>query len=224
MYNYCGYIAIFEAGRERTKRIVKKEYPSINLNKPPSSIASLSNYTPRNKKNDEKSSKNDKDTQKSTVYRRTTFRLPIREPSAQNFDMYYYLAPNCEPATVKNILELYDETKSKLLQKKKALKAGIPLKPSDKTNVPLKESSIKNKENDSTNNNKSNVLGNAKSKNALQSSNKENLPDHPKKNNKENKGILTKSNLNASNILKPSTKGNKLKGIYYYCKTIHHCF
>lgn len=204
-------MSIFEAGRERTKRIVKKEYPSINLNKPPSSIASLSNYTPRNKKNDEKSSKNDKDTQKSTVYRRTTFRLPIREPSAQNFDMYYYLAPNCEPATVKNILELYDETKSKLLQKKKALKAGIPLKPSDKTNVPLKESSIKNKENDSTNNNKSNVLGNAKSKNALQSSNKENLPDHPKKNNKENKGILTKSNLNASNILKPSTKGNKLK-------------
>jgi len=200
-------MSIFEAGRERTKRIVKKEYPSINLNKPPSSIASLSNYTPRNKKNDEKSNKNDKDSQKSTIYRRTTFRLPIREPSAQNFDMYYYLAPNCEPATVKNILELYDETKSKLLQKKKALKSGVSLKSSDKTHLSAKESSVKDKENDINVINNKNVLGNSKSNNKnIPFSNKENLP---KKANKENKGILTKSNMNASNILKSSTKGNK---------------
>ncbi|ORX84702.1 hypothetical protein BCR32DRAFT_266145 [Anaeromyces robustus] len=200
-------MSIFEAGRERTKRIVKKEYPNINLNKPPSSIASLSNYTPRNKKNEDKSNKNDKD-HKSTVYKRTTFRLPIREPSAQNFDMYYYLAPNREPATVSNILELYDETKARLFQKKKALKSG--LKPSDKLNITLKDNALKNKEND-TNvpNNKSNILG---------TSNKVNLPNKEngnhtsktKKYNKENKGILTKSNINSSNILKSSIKTNKL--------------
>jgi len=204
-------MSIFEAGRERTKRIVKKEYPNINLNKPPSSIASLSNYTPRNKKNDDKSNKNDKDQHKSTVYKRTTFRLPIREPSAQNFDMYYYLAPNREPATVTNILELYDETKAKLLQKKKALKTGMALKPSDKLNhTNTKENQLKDKENNSNfANNKTNVLGNAKS-NKMPLSSKENLPDHQKKNTKDSKGVLTASNMNASNILKPSSKGNKI--------------
>jgi len=198
-------MSIFEAGRERTKRIVKKEYPNINLNKPPSSIASLSNYTPRNKKNEDKSNKNDKD-HKSTVYKHTTFRLPIREPSAQNFDMYYYLAPNREPATVTNILELYDEAKNRLIQKKKALKSG--LKPSE-DKLTSKDNILKDKENDiNISNNKSNVLGASNKANLL---NKENNSDLSKtKKNKENKGILTKSNMNSSNILKPSTKTNKL--------------
>jgi len=204
-------MSIFEAGRERTKRIVKKEYPSINLNKPPSSIASLSNYTPRNKKAEEKSNKNDKD-HKSTVYKRTTFRLPIREPSAQNFDMYYYLAPNREPATVTNILELYDETKSRLLEKKKT-------KASNNNNTkPIlpKEPVLKNKENYinmANHHNKTNVLGvsNKLNKASMPFSNKENLSEHPKKIGKENKGILTKSNMNATNILKSSAKTNKLK-------------
>jgi len=201
-------MSIFEAGRERTKRIVKKEFPSINLNKPPSSIASLSNYTSRNKKTDDKSNKNEKDI-KSTVYKRTTFRLPIREPSAQNFDMYYYLAPNREPATVTNILELYDETKSRLLQKKKELKAS--------NNKPIlpKEPVIKNKENYINivnSNNKTNTLNTSKlNKNSI--SNKENnISDQNKKMDKENKGILTESNMSSSNILKPSSKDNKIKG------------
>jgi len=201
-------IAIFEAGRERTKRIIKKEYPSINLNKPPSSIASLSNYTPRNKKIEEKTNKNDKD-HKSTVYKRTTFRLPIREPSAQNFDMYYYLAPNQEPATVTNILELYDEIKSKLIEKKKA-KVFCTNKL-----IISKEPILKNKDNYiNITNNKTNLLSASTklSKTSLPLSNKENHPSHQKKMGKENKGILTKSNMNNSNILKPSTKIDNLKG------------
>jgi len=134
--------------------------------------------------------------------------------------MYYYLAPNCEPATVTNILELYDQTKSRLLQKKKAMKNGTALKSSDKTNLPqsvdngVKENALKDKENDIniSNNHKNTGLGHAKSnKNSLPLSNKENLPEAThKKNNKENKGVLTKSNMNASNILKSSNKGNKL--------------
>jgi hypothetical protein len=200
-------MSIFEAGRERTKRIIKKEYPSINLNKPPSSIASLSNYTPRNKKIEEKTNKNDKD-HKSTVYKRTTFRLPIREPSAQNFDMYYYLAPNQEPATVTNILELYDEIKSKLIEKKKA-KVFCTNKL-----IISKEPILKNKDNYiNITNNKTNLLSASTklSKTSLPLSNKENHPSHQKKMGKENKGILTKSNMNNSNILKPSTKIDNLK-------------
>ncbi|OUM62628.1 hypothetical protein PIROE2DRAFT_61778 [Piromyces sp. E2] len=134
--------------------------------------------------------------------------------------MYYYLAPNCEPATVTNILELYEQTKSRLLQKKKAQKNGTALKSSDKMNLPppshgIKENALRDKENDIniSNNHKNTGLGHPKTnKNSLPLSNKENLSETVlKKSNKENRGILTKSNMNAANILKPSTKGNKLK-------------
>ncbi|ORX48688.1 hypothetical protein BCR36DRAFT_398104 [Piromyces finnis] len=112
--------------------------------------------------------------------------------------MYYYLAPNCEPAAVTNILELYDQTKSKLLQKKKAMKANTSLKQIDGGEDLSKENVLKDKENDvkkSTNSKKSSHA----------TSNKKNLSETSLK----NKGILTKSNTNVANIIK-SVKGHKL--------------
>jgi len=93
-------LSIYESGRERTKRVVKKEYPLVNINKLPSILT---------KGNDNIGVvwKNTNKIQSHTLF--ATTNLPSREPASKN-DIFYLVAPFKEPNTV-NIIEEFKKCK-----------------------------------------------------------------------------------------------------------------
>jgi len=93
-------LSIYESGRERTKRVVKKEYPLVNINKLPSILT---------KGNDNIGVvwKNTNKIQSHTLF--ATTNLPSREPASKN-DIFYLVAPFKEPKTV-DILEEFKKCK-----------------------------------------------------------------------------------------------------------------
>jgi len=95
-------LSIYESGRERTKRVVKKEYPLVNINKLPTILT---------KGNDNIGVvwKNTIKIQSHTLFSETN--LPCREPASKE-DIYYYVAPFKEPNTV-NIVDEFKKFKVK---------------------------------------------------------------------------------------------------------------
>jgi len=89
-------LSIYESGRERTKRVVKKEYPLVNINKLPSILT---------KGNDNIGVvwKNTNKIQSHTLF--STSNLPNREPESKN-DYFYLLAPFKEPKSIDIVEEL----------------------------------------------------------------------------------------------------------------------
>jgi len=89
-------LSIYESGRERTKRVVKKEYPLVNINKLPSILI---------KGNDNIGVvwKNTNKIQSHTLF--ATSNLPNREPESKD-DYFYLLAPFKEPKSVDIVEEL----------------------------------------------------------------------------------------------------------------------
>jgi len=96
-------LSIYESGRERTKRVVKKEYPLVNINKLPSILT---------KGNDNIGVvwKNTNKIQSHTLF--ATSNLPNREPASKN-DIFYLVAPFKEPKSV-NIVEEFKKCKKRL--------------------------------------------------------------------------------------------------------------
>jgi len=94
-------LSIYESGRERTKRVVKKEYPLVNINKLPSILT---------KGNDDIGVvwKNTNKIQSHTLFSETN--LPCREPASKD-DIYYYVAPFKEPKTVDNVIDEFKKFK-----------------------------------------------------------------------------------------------------------------
>jgi len=90
-------LSIYESGRERTKRVVKKEYPLVNINKLPSIL---------NKGNDNIGVvwKNTNKIQTHTLFSSTN--LPSREPASKD-DIFYLIAPFNEP----NSIDIVEEFK-----------------------------------------------------------------------------------------------------------------
>ncbi|OUM65062.1 hypothetical protein PIROE2DRAFT_20403 [Piromyces sp. E2] len=93
-------LSIYESGRERTKRVVKKEYPLVNINKLPQIL---------NKGNDNIGVvwKNTNKIQTHTLFNSSN--LPCREPASKS-DVFYYIAPYKEPKSV-NIMEEFNKCK-----------------------------------------------------------------------------------------------------------------
>jgi len=117
-------LSIYESGRERTKRVVKKEYPLVNINKLPTILT---------KGNDNIGVvwKNTNKIQSHTLFSETN--LPCREPASKE-DIYYYVAPFKEPNTV-DIVDEFKKFKVKFAKenqnryldlKTKTVKSKVP--------------------------------------------------------------------------------------------------
>jgi len=96
-------LSIYESGRERTKRVVRKEYPLVNINKLPSILT---------KGNDNIGVvwKNTNKIQSHTLF--STSNLPNREPASKD-DIFYLVAPFKEPKSV-NIIEEFKKCKKRI--------------------------------------------------------------------------------------------------------------
>jgi len=136
-------LSIYESGRERTKRVVKKEYPLVNINKLPSILT---------KGNDNIGVvwKNTNKIQSHTLFTETN--LPCREPASKD-DIFYYVAPFKEPKSV-DVIDEFKKFKLRFAKENQNRYSDIKTKVV-KTKVPsskLNENcQIKNKSEQKTN-------------------------------------------------------------------------